>query len=80
MTTLEIKNATHKEVSAYITLGATPGCVQDVALLSLSHGVPITKLYALAGVFDLPAHTTLTVPKADAIMLQHIAEGGTPCG
>jgi hypothetical protein len=78
MTTLEIKNATHKEVSTYITLGATPGCVQDVGLLSLSHGVQITKLYDLAGVFNLPAHTTLTVTSPEGLGLNGNFSFDTP--
>lgn len=64
-TKLEIHNATTTDVTAYITLGATPGCVQDVDLITLSHGVQMNKLYPLMGTFPLAAKATieLTAPE-----------------
>lgn len=61
MTHLEIKNDTDQPVLTYLTLGATPGCVQDVGLIELSHSVAITSLYPLQGWFMTPAMTTLSV-------------------
>ena len=63
-TKLEIHNATTSDVTAYITLGATAGCVQDVALITLSNGTVMNKLYPLMGNFILPTKTAveLTAP------------------
>lgn len=57
-TALKIRNDSPSAVTAYITLGATPGCVQDVADIS---GVLITKMYPLMGYFSLPAGVTYTL-------------------
>ncbi len=58
MTKLELVNASGQPVLAYITLGATPGCVQDVALLTLSGGLTVTPLHPLMGTIALPAGET----------------------
>lgn len=49
-TKMEVVNATDKPATFYITLGATPGCVQDVLQLT---GVVITASYPLQGHFEL---------------------------
>jgi hypothetical protein len=63
-TKLELHNATDTDVTAYITLGATSGCVQDVALVTLSDGQSINKLFPLMGTINLAAKKTieLTAP------------------
>jgi hypothetical protein len=61
MTTLHARNDSTKSVTVYITLGATPGCVQDVSQIT---GATITKMYPLMGHFELGAgaHVTLAAP------------------
>jgi hypothetical protein len=56
MTTLHVRNDSPNTVTTYITLGATQGCVQDVADIT---GASITKLYPLMGHFDLPTGATV---------------------
>ena len=58
---MRVKNDTSGAVTVYVTLGATPGCVQDVTLLTISDSIVITKLYPLMGTFVLPATTTVTI-------------------
>lgn len=53
-TKLRISNKSSSPVLTYITLGATPGCVQDVADLVVSGGIVINKLHPLMGNFVLP--------------------------
>ena len=55
-TKLVVQNNSDKNVDVYITLGATPGCVQDVSKIIVSHGTDIIKLYPLQGHFILHAH------------------------
>lgn len=68
-TTFSLKNGTHKENTiAYITLGATPGCVQDVSKLSLNNGaVKIIEIAPLMGYFILNAGETVNIkaPEGD---------------
>lgn len=61
MTSLQVRNDSAGPVKVYITLGATPGCVQDVAQIT---GVAITKMYPLMGYFELASKATviLTAP------------------
>lgn len=63
MTNLIVKNGTKSEtVKAYITLGATRGCVQDVAKLILNGGkIKITKLYDLMGWFELKPEEIVSI-------------------
>lgn len=56
-TKLKLTNNSSSPVLAYITLGATEGCVQDVANLTISDGITINKLYPLMGNFILPVTT-----------------------
>lgn len=60
-TKLELSNQTDESVLTYLTLGATPGCVQDVGLVTVSDGVTINRLYPLQGSLILPAKTTLSL-------------------
>src|SRR5574343_360351 len=78
MTHLELANHSDTPVLAYITLGATPGCVQDVALLALSHGIAINQLYPLMGNFTLPAGLTVKVTAPDGLGLNGNFSFGTP--
>jgi hypothetical protein len=57
-TKLFIQNKTSSDVLTYITLGATPGCVQDVSTIIVDK-VTINKLYPLMGNFMLPANTKI---------------------
>lgn len=61
MTTLHVRNDSKDKVTTYITLGATAGCVQDVAQIT---GATITKMYPLMGHFELDPGITveLTAP------------------
>ncbi len=60
-TTVKLTNGTGAQATYYITLGATPGCVQDVADLSFSEGVSITKITDLQGSFSLTDKQTVTL-------------------
>ena len=58
-TTISMLNNNKDPVLVYITLGATPGCCQDVANITTSSGVTITKIADLMGSFTLlPQQTT----------------------
>lgn len=78
MTHLEISNPTHESVLTYITLGATLGCVQDVSLLTLSHGVTVNALFPLMGNFTLPAQTTVKVTAPEGMGFNGNFSFGTP--
>lgn len=56
-TKLKLTNNSSSSVLTYITLGATPGCIQDVADLTVSDGVTVNKLYPLQGNFMMPVGT-----------------------
>lgn len=58
MTVLQVRNDSAAKVTVYITLGATQGCVQDVAQIT---GANITKMYPLMGHFDLSSKTTVVL-------------------
>jgi len=64
MTTLQLTNATKESAKVYITLGATPGCVQDVSHLVFSDAsIKITALAPLMGFFSLnPGSTFIAAP------------------
>lgn len=57
-TTLQVRNDSTDPVTVYITLGATPGCVQDVGSIT---GATITRMYPLMGHFDLLSNTTVVL-------------------
>lgn len=78
MTTLEIRNDSESSVLAYITLGATPGCVQEVGNLLLSHGIAVNRLHALMGNFELPPRLTVTVAAPEGLGLNGNFSFGTP--
>jgi hypothetical protein len=65
MTHLEIANRSLHAVNAYLTLGTTPGCVQDVGLLTLSDGLKFSYLLPYMCVVHLPskASTRVIVPE-----------------
>lgn len=58
---MKVRNDSPNPITVYVTLGATPGCVQDVALLTVSDGITITKLHNLMGTFVLPSQTTVDI-------------------
>lgn len=78
MTTLEVRNDTSTAVLTYITLGATPGCLQNVGLLALSDGLEINELAPLMGNFMLPAFTTAKVTAPEGLGLNGNFSFGTP--
>ncbi len=57
-TTLHVRNDSGIAVTTYITLGATPGCVQDVSQIT---GASITKMYPLMGHFLLAPGSSVTL-------------------
>jgi hypothetical protein len=78
MTHLEISNRSYHSVLTYITLGATPGCVQDVGLLTLSDGLVINPLFPLMGTFVVPARTTTRMIAPEGLGLNGNFSFGTP--
>lgn len=78
MTHLEVTNRSHHAVLTYITLGATPRCVQDVSTLTLSGGFLITTLFPLMGTFTLPAGATTRVTAPEGLGLNGNLSFGTP--
>lgn len=78
MTTLELHNPTDQDVLTYLTLGATPGCVQDVSLVTVSHGLTINKLYPLQGNLILPAKMTVTLAAPQGLGFNGNVSFGTP--
>lgn len=77
-TKLELHNSTDQSVLTYLTLGATPGCVQDVGLITVSDGVTIDRLYPLQGNLVLPAKTTLTLTAPAGMGFNGNFSFGTP--
>jgi len=78
ITHLKLSNNSPQPVLAYITLGATPGCVQDVALLTVTDGIVINRLYPLMGNFILPATTTVTIAAPEGLGFNGNFSFGTP--
>lgn len=78
ITKLKLTNSSSSPVLAYITLGATPGCVQDVASLSISDGIVVNKLYPLMGNFNLPATTTVEITAPAGLGFNGNFSFGTP--
>jgi hypothetical protein len=78
LTQLKLSNTSYQPVLAYITLGATPGCVQDVALLTVTDGIVINRLYPLMGNFILPATTTVTIAAPEGLGFNGNFSFGTP--
>lgn len=68
-TKLKVQNTTAQPVTVYLTLGATPGCVQDVAQLYFDNSIFINKLFNLQGYFALPANTTVEIKAPDGLGL-----------
>jgi filamentous hemagglutinin family protein len=59
MTKIKLTNQNSKDVTAYITLGATTGCVVDVTKIIFSEEVELTKVSKLMGHFTLKGNTSL---------------------
>lgn len=78
MTHLDISNTSRHPVLTYLTLGATPGCVQDVGALTLSDGIVLTPLFPLMGCFTLPAGATTRVGGLNGLGLNGNLCFGTP--
>lgn len=59
LTQIQLANQSTQDVVAYITLGATPGCVQDVSQLTFSDtSIKVTALAPLQGYFTLKANSS----------------------
>ncbi len=78
MTHLEVTNSSPSSVLTYITLGATPGCVQNVLLLDLSDGIVLTPLHPLMGNFELPAGATVKISAPEGLGLNGNFSFNTP--
>ena len=78
MTELFVSNESSQQVTVYITLGATPGCVQDVAELVFSPQVQLTKMYPLMGHFPLAAHSRVQVSAKQPLGLNGNISFNTP--
>lgn len=78
MTHLEVTNASRHRALVYITLGATPGCVQDVALLTLKPGLVLNRLFALMGCFELTAGESTHIAAPASLGLNGNLSFGTP--
>ena len=66
-TKLKVQNTTLQPVVVYLTLGATPGCVQDVANIYVDNGVHITRLFNLQGYFTVPSRATVELRAPDGL-------------
>ena len=78
MTHLEITNRSRHSVLTYLTLGATPGCVQDVSTITLTNGLVITPLFPLMGTFELPAGATTRATAPEGLGFNGNFSFGTP--
>jgi hypothetical protein len=78
MTTLEAHNASDQPVLVYLTLGATPGCAQDVSTLVFTPAVSLTVIAPLMGYFTLPKHHTVHIAAPDGLGLNGNLCFGSP--
>lgn len=78
MTHLEVTNSAAEAVLAYITLGATLGCVQDVSSLICTEGVEITELHSLMGSFTLLPGVTTRISAPEGMGLNGNFSFNTP--
>jgi hypothetical protein len=64
-TSLKVSNESNQDVTMYLTLGATPGCVHNVNDVQISGDVAITPVAALMGHFPLKAgsHHWISAPQ-----------------
>jgi len=77
-TNLHIKNDSIYDVTAYITLGATPGCIQNVADLIISNGITMFELNNLQGYFILPEAAELKIAAPTGVGLNGNISFDTP--
>lgn len=78
MTTLETHNASDSPVLVYLTLGATPGCVQDVSTITFTPAVDLNVIAPLMGSFTLSKHHTVTIAAPDGLGLNGNLCFGSP--
>ena len=78
MTTLHVRNDSPETVTVYLTLGATPGCAQDVSLLVFSPPVELTFVAPLMGHFQLGSGAEVEVTAPDGLGLNGNFSFGTP--
>lgn len=78
MTTLETHNASFHPVLVYLTLGATPGCVQDVSTITFTPVVELTVIAPLMGSFTLAKHQTVKIAAPAGLGLNGNLCFGTP--
>lgn len=80
MTTLHVRNDSPETVKVYLTLGATPGCVQDVSTLTFTPPVTLTVIAPLMGCFDVMsgAEVEIAAPAGSGLGLNGNLCFGTP--
>ncbi len=78
MTTLQAHNASDSPVLVYLTLGATPGCVQDVSTLVFTPAVSLNVLAPLMGSFTLSKGQTVEIAAPGDLGLNGNFSFGTP--
>lgn len=78
MTTLEAYNSSDQPVLVYLTLGATPGCVQDVSTITFKPAVSLNVVAPLMGSFTLAARETVKIEASDGLGLNGNLCFGTP--
>ena len=78
MTTLEAHNASDQSVLVYLTLGATPGCVQDVSTIIFDPAVSLTVIAPLMGSFWLSEGETVKIEAPAGLGLNGNFCFGTP--
>lgn len=78
MTHLETHNASDQLVLVYLTLGATPGCVQDVSTITFTPAVTLNVIAPLMGSFTVPAHHTIHIAAPDNLGLNGNLCFGSP--
>lgn len=78
ITKLKLTNDSSSPVLTYLTLGATPGCIQEVGQITVSDGIVINQLYPLQGNFVLPANLTVELTAPEGLGFNGNFSFGTP--
>ncbi len=78
MTHLETRNDSDQPVLVYLTLGATPGCVQDVSAIMFHPAVSLNVVAPLMGSFTLAARQTVKITAPLGLGLNGNLCFGTP--
>jgi len=78
MTHLRVRNGSPEAVLTYLTLGATPGCAQDVALLDFSPPVKLVVDAPLMGHFWMQPGEVIRITAGTGLGLNGNFSFGTP--